>query len=116
MFTSQEKAECVSWFIKTKSDFQTQRNYTTKYAKEAPARQLIGNWHKQLMETGTVLYKSRRGKPSTSEEDIERFGHSFSRSPRKSILGSYSSLPFQFPLTACASCQSTDVLELLLHI
>ena len=29
MFTPQEKAQCVSWFIEMKSDIQTQRNYTT---------------------------------------------------------------------------------------
>ena len=27
MSTPQEKAQCVSWFIETKSDVQTQRNY-----------------------------------------------------------------------------------------
>ena len=27
MTTPQEKAQCVSWFIETKSDVQTQRNY-----------------------------------------------------------------------------------------
>ena len=27
MTTAQEKAQCVSWFIETKSDVQTQRNY-----------------------------------------------------------------------------------------
>ena len=27
MITAQEKAQCVSWFIETKSNFQTQRNY-----------------------------------------------------------------------------------------
>ena len=86
MFTPQEKAECASWFIKTKSDIQTPRNYTTKYAKQAPARQSIRYWHKQFVETGTVLHKPRSGRPSTSKEDIERIGHSFSRNPRKSIL------------------------------
>ena len=35
MITPQEKAQCVSWSIETKSDIQTQRNYTTKYAKQA---------------------------------------------------------------------------------
>ena len=30
MTTSQEKAQCVSWFIETKSDVQTQRNYRSK--------------------------------------------------------------------------------------
>ena len=27
MTTAQEKEQCVSWFIETKSDVQTQRNY-----------------------------------------------------------------------------------------
>ena len=31
MTTPQEKAQCVSWFIETKSDVQTQRNYRSKY-------------------------------------------------------------------------------------
>ena len=93
MFTPQQKAECASWFIETKSDIQTQRNYTTKYAKQSPARQSICNWHKQFMETGTVLHKPRSGRPSTSEEDIERIDHSLSRSPRKSILGLCSTVP-----------------------
>ena len=39
MFTPQEKAECGSWFIETKSDIHTLKNYTTKYAKQAPSRQ-----------------------------------------------------------------------------
>ena len=51
MFTPQEKAECVSWIIKTKSDIQAQRNYSTKYAKQAPERQSIHNRHKQFMKT-----------------------------------------------------------------
>ena len=59
MFTPQEKAECASWFIETKSNIHTPRNYATKYAKQAPARQSVCNWHKQLTETGTVLHKPR---------------------------------------------------------
>ena len=38
MFTPQEKAEGVSWIIETKSDILIGRNYTTKYAKQVPAR------------------------------------------------------------------------------
>ena len=96
MITQQEKAQCVSWFIETKSDIQTQRNYTTKYAKQAPARQSIRNWHKQFMETGTLLHIPRSGRPRTSEEDIERIHQSFSRSPRKSIRSAsgYNTLGF----------------------
>ena len=85
MTTAQEKVQCVSWFIKTKSDIQTQRNYIIKYAKQAPACQLICNWHKQFMETGTVLHKLRSGRPRTSEEDIKHIHQTFSHSPTKSI-------------------------------
>ena len=34
MATPQEKAQCVSWFIKTESDVQTQRNYRNKYGRD----------------------------------------------------------------------------------
>ena len=85
MFTSQEKAQCVFWFIETESDIQTQRNYTTKYAKQAPARQSIRNWHNHFSKTGTMLHKPRSGRPRAFEEDIERIFQSFNRSPRKSI-------------------------------
>ena len=34
MTTLQEKAQDVSWFIKTKSDVQPQRNYRSKYGRD----------------------------------------------------------------------------------
>ena len=68
MTTPQEKAQCVSWFIKTKSGIQAQRNFIAKYAKRAPARQSIRNWHKQFVGTGTLLLKSRSGWPKMSEK------------------------------------------------
>ena len=37
MTTPQEKAQCVSWFIETKSDVQTQRNYRSKYGRDPPS-------------------------------------------------------------------------------
>ena len=52
MTTSQEKAKCVSWFIETKSDVQTQRNYRSKYGRDPPSRPSIRLWHKKFMETG----------------------------------------------------------------
>ena len=36
MFTPQEKAQCVFWFTETKSDIQTQRNYTTYNTEITP--------------------------------------------------------------------------------
>ena len=85
MTTPQEKAQCVSWFIKTKSDIQAQRNFIAKYVKRAPARQSIRNWHKQFVGTGTLLLKPRSEWSKTSEKGIERIRQSFSRNPTKSI-------------------------------
>ena len=73
MTAPKEKPPCVSWFIETKSDIQRQRNYTTKYAKRAPAPQSIRNWHKQSRGTGTLLHKPRSGRPRTSEEGSSVF-------------------------------------------
>ena len=89
MTTSQEKAQCASWFIKTKSNIRAQKNFIGKYPKRAPAGQSIRNWHKQFVGTGTLLLKSRSGWPKTSEKGIERIRHSFSRSPTKSIRSAF---------------------------
>ena len=82
MTTAQEKAQCLSWFIETKSDVQTQRNYRSKYGRDPPLRPL---WHNKFMETGTVFDARRSGRPRTSEENIERVRQAFQRSPMKSI-------------------------------
>ena len=34
MATPQEKTQCLSWFIETKSDVQTQQKYRTKYGRD----------------------------------------------------------------------------------
>ena len=89
MTTPQEKAQCVSWFIKTKSNIQAQRNFIAKYVKRVPARKSIRNWHKQFVETGMLLLKLRSGWPKTSEKGIERIRQSFSRSPTKSVCTAF---------------------------
>ena len=55
MTTPQEKAQCVSWFIETKSDVQTQRNYRSKYGRDLSSRPSIRLWHKKFMEIGQCL-------------------------------------------------------------
>ena len=84
MVTSQEKAQCVSWFIETKSDVQTQRRYRTKYGKNPPSRSSIRRWLKKFMETGSVLDAVRIEQPKISAENIESVRQAFS-SPIKSI-------------------------------
>ena len=85
MTTPQEKAQCVSWFIETKSDVQTQRNYRSKYGRDPPSRPSIRLWHKKFMETGTVFDTRKSARPRTSEENIERVRQAFQRFPMKSI-------------------------------
>ena len=77
MTTRQEKAQCVSWFIETKSGVQTQRNYRSKYGRDLPSRPSIRLCHKKFMETRTVFDTRRSGRPRTSEENIERVRQAF---------------------------------------
>ena len=85
MTPAQEKVQCVSWFIETKSDVQTQRNYKSKYGRDPPSRPSIRLWHKKFMETGSVFDARRSGRPRPSKENIERVRQAFQRSPMKSI-------------------------------
>ena len=61
MATLQEKTQCVSWFIETKSDVQTQRKYRTKYGRDPPSGPSIHRWHKKFIVTGSVLDTVRSG-------------------------------------------------------
>ena len=85
MTTPQEKAQCVSWFIETKSDVQTQQNYRSKYGRDPPSLPSICLWHKKFMETGTVFNTRRSERPRTCKENIESVRQAFQRSPMKSI-------------------------------
>ena len=85
MVTPQEKAQCISWFIETKSDVQTQQRYRTKNGKDPPSCSSIRRWHKNFTETELVLDAVRSGQPRTSAENIECVRQAFSRSPIKSI-------------------------------
>jgi hypothetical protein len=49
-----EKAQCVAWFIETKSDIQVQRNFRITFNKDPPSRPSIRRWHKNVMETGSA--------------------------------------------------------------
>ena len=89
MTTSQEKAQCVFWFIKTKSDIEAQRNFIAKSVKRDPARQSICNWHKQFVGIVTLLLNPSSGWLKTSEKGIERIRQSFSCSSTKSIRSAF---------------------------
>ena len=85
MASLQEKAECVTWFIETKSVTKTRRNYQRKYGKVPPSRPSIYRWHKRFVENGTVADGNRSGRPKTQEGTINRIRLEFESSPRTSI-------------------------------
>ena len=95
MSTPQEKAQCVSWFIETKSDIQAQQNFRHKYGRKPPARPTIRAWHKKFMETGSVLQRKGAGRPQISEEEIESVRVAYTRNPRKCIR--WASTQLQIP-------------------
>ena len=70
MATPQEKVQCVSWFIETKSDVPTQQKYRTKYGRDPPPGPSIHRWYKKFIETGSVLDTVRNGQPRTSGEIV----------------------------------------------
>ena len=76
MTTTKEKAQYVSLFIETKSVVQTQRNYRSKYGRDAPSRSSIRLWHKKFMETRSV-FDARSGRLRTSEENVKRVRQAF---------------------------------------
>ena len=71
MSTLQENAQCVSWFIETKSDIQAQQNFRRTYGRRPSARPTIQALHKNFMETGYVLQRKGADRPQISEEEME---------------------------------------------
>jgi hypothetical protein len=66
------QAICVLWFFETKSVIKMQCRYRTQYGKDPPLDKSIRRWLKQYQETGNVLRRKEAGRPSTSQEDVDR--------------------------------------------
>ncbi|GBL94969.1 hypothetical protein AVEN_187482-1 [Araneus ventricosus] len=56
---STEKAQCVAWFIETKSDTQVQRNILIQYGREPLSQPTVCVWY-------YVIYGNRHCSPKTS--------------------------------------------------
>jgi hypothetical protein len=85
MATVREKAMCVLWFFETKSVTKMQRRYRTQHGKDPPADNVIRRWVKQFQETGSVLHRHGAGRPSISQELVDRIQQAFSRTPRNQL-------------------------------
>jgi hypothetical protein len=59
---------------------KTQRPYRTQYRRDPPSDNDTRRWLKQFQETGSVLYGTVAGTPSTWKEDVDRIQEAFSSS------------------------------------
>jgi hypothetical protein len=66
-----KKAQCMGWFIKTKSDTQVQRRLRTMSRKMPPSWPSIRSWYKQFKEIGNVLHKKDAVCPVVFHENVE---------------------------------------------
>jgi hypothetical protein len=74
------------WVLRSfemKSIIKKHCRYRAQYGKYPPADNAIRRWVKQFQETGRVLHRKGAGRPSTSQEDVDRIQEIFSRSPQK---------------------------------
>jgi hypothetical protein len=84
MATLQEKAMYVLWFFERKSIIKMQRCYRTQYGKYPPSDNAIRRWLRQVEESGNVRRRKRAGRPSISQEVVDRIqGAWTSYVPRK---------------------------------
>ena len=85
-FTSQQHSWCVLEFHKTNSIVTVQRAFKLKFNVDPPTNKSILKWHRNLIERGCICdqRKGLSGRPSVSEQVVDRVRESFLRSPRKS--------------------------------
>jgi hypothetical protein len=84
MATVQEKAMCVLRFFEAQSVIKSQHRYRTQRGKDPPSDNAIRCRLKQFKETGSVLHRKGAGKPSSSQEVVDRIQEAFSQSAEKS--------------------------------
>jgi hypothetical protein len=72
------EAMCVLRFVKTKSVIKRQRRYKTQYGEAPPSDNAIRRWLKQFQETCSVLHRKGAGRPSNSQEDVDRIQEAWS--------------------------------------
>ncbi|GBM44411.1 hypothetical protein AVEN_128272-1 [Araneus ventricosus] len=93
MATVQEKAMCELWVFETKSVITTQRRFRTTYKKDPPSDNSIRRWLTQFQDTGSVLHRKGAGRPSTSQENVDRIQETFTRSLSRTLCTRPRELP-----------------------
>jgi hypothetical protein len=84
-FTVQQEVQCCYSLAVFKFPVTVQRKFRQEYGQDPPERHSIVAWHKELLETGSVLRREGSGNRAVAPDRVEVIHEAFQRSPRKSI-------------------------------
>jgi hypothetical protein len=84
-FMVQQKVQCCYWLAEFKFPVTVQMKFRQEYAQDPPERHSIVTWHKQLLETGSVLRRRGDSNKAVRPDRVEVMQEAFQCSPRKSI-------------------------------
>ena len=70
-FAFQEKAFCVLRFEVSRSVITVQREFRARFRKDAPHRNNVTSWYRQLVEAGCLWKGKSSGRPRVSNDNVE---------------------------------------------
>lgn len=82
-----ERSWCVLEFARCNSFVAVQRAFRRQFGRRGPPETSIRRWYEQFRYRGCICHqgKGRAGRPSVTEETVDRVRETFTRSPRKSV-------------------------------
>jgi hypothetical protein len=82
-----EHSWCVLEFVLCNSFVVVQRAFRKQFGRRGPAEMSIRRWYEQFRYRGCICHqgKGRMGRPSVTQETVDRVRETFTRSPRKSV-------------------------------
>ena len=85
--SSTERSWCVLEFARCNSFVAVQRAFRRQFGRRDPPETSIRRWFELLRFRGCICNqgKGRAGRPSFTEETVDRVRETFTRSPRKSV-------------------------------
>ncbi|GFG29939.1 hypothetical protein Cfor_09955 [Coptotermes formosanus] len=63
MATPQEKVQCCFWYDITKSVTRVQRQYQTRFGRDAPSKNSTEEWYRKLSQDACICKKDGSGCP-----------------------------------------------------
>ena len=82
-----ERCWCVLEFAWCNSFVAVERAFQRQFGHRGPPETSIRRWYEQFHYRGCICHqgKGRAGRPSVTEETVDRVHETFTRSPRKSV-------------------------------